>query len=37
MDKEGTYKSGFGGPLFHIDQDLPPNCGGLKGGGATKA
>jgi hypothetical protein len=29
MDKEGTLKSGWGGPLFQINEDIPAGCAGL--------
>jgi hypothetical protein len=29
LDKEGKLKSGWGGPLFQINQDMPPDCGGF--------
>jgi hypothetical protein len=35
MDKEGTLKQGWGGPLFQINQDIPKGCAGLSGN-ATK-
>ncbi|HEY2683113.1 MAG TPA: hypothetical protein VGI93_06375 [Steroidobacteraceae bacterium] len=36
MDKEGTLKQGWGGPLFQINQDIPTGCAGLSGKAATK-